>query len=89
VKKLPNAQWPVEGSGSSFAELPVFDVGNYPAAASAAEDTEVLFVSRNDFQNFCRDDPEVGLKIIAMMGARLPVWLESSKTYRLRPYGIG
>src|SRR5713101_2291305 len=35
----------VEGPGSSFAELPVFDGGNYPAAASALEDTEVLFTT--------------------------------------------
>jgi CRP-like cAMP-binding protein len=61
----------VEGPGSSFAELPVFDGGNYPAAASALEDTEVLFISRRDFQNFCREHPDVGLKVIAVVGARL------------------
>jgi CRP/FNR family transcriptional regulator len=61
----------IEGPGSSFAELLVFDGGNYPAAASASEDAEVLFVSRKDFQNFCRDHPEAALKIIAVMGARL------------------
>lgn len=61
----------VEGPGSSFAELPVFDGGNYPAAASALEDTEVLFVSRKDFQNFCREHPDVGLKVIAVVGSRL------------------
>jgi len=61
----------VEGPGSSFAELPVFDGGNYPAAASAVEDTEVLFVSRKDFQNFCREHPEVALKVIAVVGSRL------------------
>jgi len=61
----------VEGPGSSFAELPVFDGGNYPAAASAMEDTEVLFVSRRDFQNFCREHPDVGLKVIAVVGSRL------------------
>jgi CRP/FNR family transcriptional regulator len=61
----------VEGPGSSFAELPVFDGGNYPASASALEDTEVLFVSRKDFQGFCRHHPEVGLKVIAVVGARL------------------
>lgn len=61
----------VEGPGSSFAELPVFDGGNYPAAASALEDTEVLFVSRKDFQNFCREHPDVALKVIAVVGARL------------------
>jgi len=61
----------VEGPGSSFAELPVFDGGNYPASASALEDTEVLFISRKDFQGFCRHHPEVGLKVIAVVGARL------------------
>ena len=61
----------VEGPGSSFAELPVFDGGNYPAAASALEDTEVLFISRRDFQNFCREHPDVGLKVIEVVGARL------------------
>src|SRR5262247_997264 len=61
----------IEGPGSSFAELPVFDGGNYPAAASALEDTEVLFISRKDFQNFCREHPDVGLKVIAVVGSRL------------------
>jgi CRP/FNR family cyclic AMP-dependent transcriptional regulator len=59
----------VEGPGSSFAELPVFDGGN--SAASALEDTEVLFISRKDFQNFCREHPDVGLKVIAVVGSRL------------------
>lgn len=61
----------VEGPGSSFAELPVFDGGNYPASASALEDTEVLFISRKDFQNFCREHPDVALKLIAVVGSRL------------------
>lgn len=61
----------IEGPGSSFAELPVFDGGNYPAAASALEDAEVLFISRKDFQNFCREHPDVGLKVIAVVGSRL------------------
>jgi CRP-like cAMP-binding protein len=61
----------VEGPGSSFAELPVFDGGNYPAAASALEDTEVVFISRKDFQSFCREHPDVALKVIAVVGGRL------------------
>jgi CRP/FNR family transcriptional regulator, cyclic AMP receptor protein len=61
----------MEGAGSSFAELPVFDGGNYPASASAWEDSEILFISRKDFQNFCREHPEVGLKLIAVVGSRL------------------
>ena len=61
----------MEGPGSSFAELPVFDGGNYPASASASEDSQVLFISRKDFQDFCREHPEVGLKVIAVVGSRL------------------
>ena len=61
----------VEEPGSSFAELPVFDGGNYPASASALEDAEVLFISRKDFQNFCREHPKVALKVLAVVGARL------------------
>ena len=61
----------MEGPGSSFAELPVFDGGNYPASASAVEDAEVLFISRKDFQDFCREHPDVALKVIAVVGSRL------------------
>ena len=61
----------MEGPGSSFAELPVFDGGNYPASATASEESEVLFISRKDFQDFCREHPEVGLKVIAVVGLRL------------------
>lgn len=61
----------IEVPGSSFAELPVFDGGNYPASASAAEKAEVLFISRKDFQNYCREHPEVALKVIAVVGSRL------------------
>lgn len=61
----------MEGAGSSFAELPVFDGGNYPASASAWEDAQILFISRKDFQNFCREHPDVALKVIAIVGSRL------------------
>jgi CRP/FNR family transcriptional regulator len=61
----------VEGPGSSFAELPVFDGGVYPASASAVQDSEVLFISRGDFQNYCLGHPEVALKVLAVVGSRL------------------
>ncbi|MBZ5642780.1 MAG: Crp/Fnr family transcriptional regulator [Acidobacteriia bacterium] len=61
----------VEGPGSSFAELPVFDGGNYPASAAAMENAEVLFISRKDFQDFCREHPDVALKVLAVVGSRL------------------
>jgi CRP/FNR family cyclic AMP-dependent transcriptional regulator len=35
------------------------------------EDTEVLFISRKDYQNFCREHPDVARKVIAVVGSRL------------------
>jgi CRP/FNR family transcriptional regulator, cyclic AMP receptor protein len=61
----------VEGPGGSVAELPVFDGGTYPASVSAVEDAQVLFISRTDFRNFCLEHPEVALKMLAVVGARL------------------
>ena len=61
----------MEGPGSSIAELPVFDGGPYPASAAAAEESQVLFVSRNDFRACCLEHPEVSLKVLQVVGARL------------------
>ena len=61
----------VEGPGSSVAELPVFDGGPYPASVSAVEDTQILFISRQDLRGFCLEHPEVALKMLAVVGARL------------------
>jgi CRP/FNR family transcriptional regulator len=61
----------VEGPGGSVAELPVFDGGPYPASVSTVEDSQILFVSRQDLHNFCLQHPEVALKMLAVVGARL------------------
>ncbi|MGZ4787011.1 MAG: Crp/Fnr family transcriptional regulator [Terriglobales bacterium] len=61
----------VEGPGSSVAELPVFDGGNYPASTMAAKPTRVLFVSKQDFYSLCLVHPKVALKVLKVVGARL------------------
>jgi CRP/FNR family transcriptional regulator, cyclic AMP receptor protein len=61
----------VEGPGKSIAELPVFDGGNYPASAAAVEAAELLFISRKDFRAVCLEHPEVALKVLQVVGARL------------------
>jgi CRP/FNR family transcriptional regulator len=61
----------VEGPGGSVAELPVFDGGRYPATVVAVDDAELIFVSRQAFQAFCLEHPEVALKVLAVVGARL------------------
>jgi len=61
----------IEGPGSSIAELPVFDGGSYPASVAAVDRATLLFVSRADFQNLCLSHPQVALKVLRVVGARL------------------
>ena len=61
----------VDGPGSSIAELPVFDGGNYPASVAAIDDATLLFVSKQDFQALCLAHPQVALKVLRVVGARL------------------
>jgi CRP/FNR family transcriptional regulator len=61
----------VEGPGSSVAELPVFDGGNYPASVAAITDATLLFVSKQDFHAVCLAHPQVALKVLRVVGARL------------------
>ncbi|HEY2860264.1 MAG TPA: Crp/Fnr family transcriptional regulator [Terracidiphilus sp.] len=57
--------------GETVAELPVFDGGPFPASAIAVEDTEIAFISRRDFHAYCMEHPEVALKVLSVVGARL------------------
>jgi CRP/FNR family transcriptional regulator len=61
----------VNVSGESVAEIPVFDGGPYPASAVALEETEIIFISRRDFNAYCLEHPEVPLKVLTVVGARL------------------
>jgi len=61
----------IDGPGSSVAELPVFDGGNYPASVAAVDEATLLFVSKQDFQSLCLTHPEVALKVLRVVGARL------------------
>lgn len=61
----------IEGPGSSVAELPVFDGGNFPASVSAIDDATLLFISKQDFQSLCLTHPRVSLKVLRVVGARL------------------
>ncbi|MGH9344547.1 MAG: Crp/Fnr family transcriptional regulator [Terriglobia bacterium] len=61
----------LNGPGESVAELPVFDGGPYPASAMAIDDTEIAFIARRDFNAYCVEHPEVPLKVLSVVGARL------------------
>ncbi|HUH63677.1 MAG TPA: Crp/Fnr family transcriptional regulator [Terracidiphilus sp.] len=61
----------IDGPGGSIAELPVFDGGSYPASAQAVTDCTLLFFSKKDFHALCLQHPEVALKVLRVVGARL------------------
>lgn len=61
----------VEGPGGSVAELPVFDGGSYPASVAATDNATLLFISKQDFQALCLTHPQVALKVLKVIGARL------------------
>jgi CRP/FNR family transcriptional regulator len=73
-KSSPNGREQVlsiDGPGSSIAEVPVFDGGAYPASATGVDDLTLLFVSKQDFRALCLAHPQVSLKVLRVVGARL------------------
>jgi len=80
----------IDGPGGSIAEVPVLDGGNYPASAAAVDRAILLFISKQDFQALCLSHPQVTLKVLRVVGARLFVgWWELSKSSRLPPSVTG
>jgi CRP/FNR family cyclic AMP-dependent transcriptional regulator len=73
----------LETAPSTVAELPLFDGGPYPASVRAVQPVTALFINKNDFQQVCRQYPEVALKVLAVVGKRLRqlVMLVESMTF--------
>ena len=61
----------IETAPSTVAELPLFDGGPYPASVRAVEPVVTLFLDKTDFQQACRQYPDVALKVLAVVGRRL------------------
>lgn len=61
----------VERAGNTIAELPVFDGGTYPASTVAAEESDLLFIRKEDIRALCLEHPEVALKLLKTVGRRL------------------
>lgn len=56
---------------ATVAEVPVFDGGPYPASTQAVGDVVAYLISKHDFEELCRQNPEVSLKILSIVGRRL------------------
>lgn len=60
-----------ESMGGTLAEVAAFDGGPYPSTTVAEEDSDVLFLSREDVRRFMFRHPEAALKALAILGRKL------------------
>lgn len=61
----------IDSSGATLGDVPVFDDGPYPASAVAQTDCDVLFISKQAIQQFCRQDPPFVLTALKLMAERV------------------
>lgn len=61
----------IDTAGAVMAEVPIFDDGPYPASAMAEEDTNALFIGKQDMCQFCLDHPSFMFKALKLMAARV------------------
>lgn len=59
------------GPGECFGEVPVFAGGNYPAHATALEESAVLFFPRDSFVGLIKNEPALALNMLAVLSLRL------------------
>jgi CRP-like cAMP-binding protein len=61
----------IESAPSSVAEVPLFDGGPLPASVVAVDEVVAYLISARDFQHVSRQNPDVALKMLAVVGRRL------------------
>ena len=74
VKTTPNGRQLVlatQTAPATWAEVPVFDGGPYPASVIAVQPSRALLLLKHDFLALCRAEPEVALEFLRTFGRRL------------------
>jgi CRP-like cAMP-binding protein len=61
----------VEREPSTVAEVPLFDGGDYPASVVTLEEVTAYHLPTDEFRRLCRRQPDVMLKVVAVVGRRL------------------
>lgn len=74
-----------EAAGGSVAELPLFDGGNYPASAEAAEDARVLIVPRERFLQVMAAHPQIAEAALRALASRMRVLVRMVEAQTLHP----
>ncbi|HTZ39332.1 MAG TPA: Crp/Fnr family transcriptional regulator [Syntrophales bacterium] len=74
----------IMGPGEPFAEVPVFEGGNYPANAQAIEAGRVLFIPRDELLKAIRKNPALALGMLAVLSRRLREFASTIENLSLR-----
>lgn len=61
----------VERAGGLLGEITMFDGGPYPSSTVAEEDSEVLFLAKEDVRSFMLIHPETALIALALLAKKL------------------
>lgn len=61
----------IERAGATFAEIPVFDGGEYPSTVVADEASQLLFIDKQDIYQLCLEHPEIALAALKVLSKRL------------------
>ncbi|HEX9253131.1 MAG TPA: Crp/Fnr family transcriptional regulator [Ignavibacteriaceae bacterium] len=56
---------------TAFADIPLFEGGNYPVSAEAIEESLTLFIPKEKFLELIYKEPEISLKMLAGFAKRL------------------
>ena len=56
---------------NAFADIPLFEGGNYPVSAETLEETVVLLIPKENFLELIHSEPEMSLKMLAGFAKRL------------------
>jgi CRP-like cAMP-binding protein len=62
--------------GQTFAEATVFSGETYPAFAKTIDDSQLVFIPKNDFLNKVREKPEIAIRMLSSMSAWLKRMVE-------------
>ncbi len=74
----------IMGPGEPFAEVPVFQGGNYPASAQAIEAGRILFIPREELLRTIRKNPDLALGMLAVLSRRLREFAATIENLSLR-----
>jgi CRP/FNR family transcriptional regulator len=77
----------VEHPGGTLAEVAVFDGGPYPSTVVADEDSEVLFLAKQDVRRFMLDHPQAALTALTHMAKKLRTVASLAEQLALKDVG--